>query len=119
MIGRILFLVIWGIISLVVFLINPVWGAVVFFIGFLIVALAVSSILGTSRGSRSQDINIQIADDRSTASKKAQRRSPIQTGMDWHVPKINKDGVDFITGARSLRKSQEDAMKRTKKRLWG
>lgn len=119
MFGRIIFLVIWGIISLVVFLINPVWGAVVFFIGFLVVALVVSSILGSSRRSQSRDINIHITDDRSTVSRKPQRRSPIQTGMDWHVPKVNKDGVDFITGARSLRKSQEDAIKRTKKRLWG
>jgi len=46
-------------------------------------------------------------------------RSNIQRGVDWHVPKVNKKGVEFITGARSLRKVQKDAMRRTKRNLWG
>ena len=46
-------------------------------------------------------------------------RSDIQRGLDWHVPKVNKDGVEFLTGAKSLRKTQRDAMRKTKKNLWG
>ena len=44
-------------------------------------------------------------------------RSDIQRGVDWHVPKVNKKGVEFITGAKSLRKVQKDAMRRTKRNL--
>ncbi|MBC8274050.1 MAG: hypothetical protein H8E40_03685 [Chloroflexi bacterium] len=117
--ARALFLLIWGAVSFVVFLISPGWGLAVFFIGFLIVALTVSAILRPPRGSGSQDINIHIMDDREPVSGRPHRRSSIQTGLDWHVPKINKDGVEFITGARSTRKSQQQAMRRTKKRLWG
>jgi len=50
---------------------------------------------------------------------KSPPRSDIQRGMDWHVPKVSKDGVEFLTGAKSLRKTQRDSMRRTKKNLWG
>jgi len=46
-------------------------------------------------------------------------RSDIQRGLDWHVPKVNKDGVEFLTGAKGLRRTQRDAMRKTKKNLWG
>jgi len=117
-VARALFLVIWGIISVVAYLINPLWGVGVFLIGFLAVALVVSSILRSSRSSHSQDVNIYIHGD-SDGQERPQRRSDIQRGMDWHVPKVNKKGVDFITGGSSLRKRQQDAMRRTKKHLWG
>lgn len=50
---------------------------------------------------------------------KSPPRSDIQRGLIWHVPKVNKDGVEFLTGAKSLRKTQRDAMRKTKKNLWG
>ena len=51
--------------------------------------------------------------------RRAPGRSDIQRGLDWHVPKVNKDGVEFITGAKGLQKTQRDAMRKTKKKLWG
>lgn len=57
--------------------------------------------------------------------------SSFNTAMKWHVPKVNKKGVDFIAGPsgsfrkreqdamRSLRERQERDMRRTKKNLWG
>lgn len=51
--------------------------------------------------------------------RRTPQRSDIQRGLDWHVPKVNKDGVEFITGAKGLQKTQRDAMRRTKKKLWG
>lgn len=116
--ARALFLIIWAIISLIVYAINKPAGVVVFLIGFLVVALVVSSILRSSRRSGSQDINIYIHDD-SSGKERPRGRSDIQRGLDWHVPKVNKDGSDFITGAKGLRKSQKDSMKRIKKLLWG
>ncbi len=53
------------------------------------------------------------------AARKTRQRSDIERGMDWHVPKINKEGAEFISGASSLKKTQQDAMKKTKKNLWG
>jgi len=50
------------------------------------------------------------------------RRSPpssFDTAKKWHIPTVNRKGAEFITGASSLRKRQEDAMRRTKKNLWG
>jgi hypothetical protein len=116
--ARALFLVIWGITSLIVFFFNQVAGAIVFLIGFFIVAFVILASRRPSRTSGSQDINIYIHDE-STGQGRPRRRSDIQRGLDWHVPKVNKDGADFITGASSLRKRQQDAMRRTKKRLWG
>lgn len=51
--------------------------------------------------------------------RQAPSRSDIQRGLDWHVPKVNKDGVEFITGAKGLRRTQRDAMRKTKRNLWG
>jgi hypothetical protein len=51
--------------------------------------------------------------------RRAPRRNDIQRGLDWHVPKVNKDGAEFITGAKGLRKTQKDALKKTKRNLWG
>jgi hypothetical protein len=116
--ARALFLIIWGIVSLIVFAINQPAGVVVFLIGFAIVAFVILSSRRPSKTSGSQDINIHIHDD-SNSQERPRRRSDIQRGLDWHVPKVNKDGANFITGARGLRKSQEDSMKRIKKRLWG
>jgi hypothetical protein len=116
--ARALFLGIWGLTSLIVFFFNQVAGVIVFLIGFAIVSLTILSSRRQSGTSGSQDINIYIHDD-SSGQGRPQRRSDIQRSLGWHVPKVNKDGADFITGARGLRKSQEDAMRRTKKRLWG
>jgi len=38
-------------------------------------------------------------------------------GLKWHVPTFNKKGINDITGADNLRKIQEEAMKKTKKRF--
>jgi hypothetical protein len=40
-------------------------------------------------------------------------------GTDMYVPRVSRKGSEFITGASSLRKHQRDAMRRTKKNLWG
>ncbi len=117
--ARALFLVIWGVISLIVFFfIDHLAGAIVFLIGFAIVAFVILASRRPSRTSGSQDINIYIHDD-SRDQEKPRKRFDIERGRDWHVPKVNKDGADFITGAKGLRKRQEDAMRRIKKRLWG
>jgi hypothetical protein len=86
-------------------------------------------VLGSTKRRRSHDIyiiedeerpkSIYVIKDEQRPIKRQPRRSAIQTGLDWHVPKINKDGAEFITGAKSMRKNQENAMRRTKKRLWG
>jgi len=53
--------------------------------------------------------------------ERRQRRpsSSFNRAMDLHVPRVSRKGSEFITGASSLRKRQEDAMRRTKKNLWG
>jgi uncharacterized membrane protein YqaE (UPF0057 family) len=43
----------------------------------------------------------------------------IERGGRRHIPRINKRGADFITGAKGLRQRQQDAMNETKKNLWG
>jgi hypothetical protein len=47
------------------------------------------------------------------------QRSDIQRALDWHVPKVNKDGAEFLSGASSLKKTQQDELKRIRKNLWG
>ena len=51
--------------------------------------------------------------------ERRQRRpsSSFNRAMDLHVPRVSRKGSEFITGAS--RKRQEDAMRRTKKNLWG
>ena len=110
------------------------WIAMVVLVPFLIVwimeglgwAIATYVVVGAfflfalTRARRRRRIYYYDEDDiYITKMRRPQRRSPIQTGLDWHVPKINKDGVEFITGAGGMRKSQNDAMRRTKKRWWG
>jgi len=53
--------------------------------------------------------------------ERRQRRpsSSFNRAMDLHVPRVSRKGSEFITGASSLRKHQSDAMRRTKKNLWG
>jgi hypothetical protein len=38
---------------------------------------------------------------------------------DLYVPKVNKRGAEFISGATSLRKTQQDGTRRIRKNLWG
>jgi len=40
-------------------------------------------------------------------------------GTNMYVPKVNRKGVEFLTGSSSLRRTQQNAMRRTKKNLWG
>jgi uncharacterized protein (DUF58 family) len=40
------------------------------------------------------------------------QRNDIQRGMDWHVPRVNRNGAEFITGA-------SNSMKKLRKNLWG
>ena len=47
------------------------------------------------------------------------QRSDIQRGLDWHVPKVNRSGAEFLSGSNSLKRAQQDEMKRIKKNLWG
>ena len=51
--------------------------------------------------------------------RQADRRSDIQRGLDWHVPKVNRRGVEFITGSSSMRRRQQEDMRRIRKNLWG
>ena len=46
-------------------------------------------------------------------------RSDIQRGLDWHVPKVNKRGAEFISGSGNLRRLQEKDLKRIRKNLRG
>ena len=42
------------------------------------------------------------------------------TAMKWHVPRRNQKGIDFITGdLKSIRRREQDAMRRIRKNLWG
>ena len=45
--------------------------------------------------------------------------SSFDRAMDLHVPRVSRKGSEFITGASSLRRTQQNAMRRTKKNLWG
>ena len=84
---------------------------------FLFVVLA-----GSSRRRRRyyyDDYDDDYDEEIYVTRRRAPRRSDIQRGLDWHVPKVNKDGVEFITGAKGLRRKQTDAMRKTKKNLWG
>ncbi len=53
--------------------------------------------------------------------ERGQRRpsSSFNRAMDLHVPRVSRKGSEFITGASSLRRNQQSAMRRTKKNLWG
>jgi len=74
---------------------------------------------GTSRRRRRYYYDDDYDEEIHMTRRQSPRRSDIQRGLDWHVPKVNKDGVEFITGAKGLRKTQKDAMKKTKRNLWG
>jgi hypothetical protein len=113
-----------AVILLVLFII--VWVSVGF--GWAIATLIVTglvSLLVVSAGSRRErrryyyDEEEDKVEDVYITRRRQPQRSDIQRGLDWHVPKVNKDGVEFLTGAEGLRKTQRDAMRRTKKSLWG
>ena len=54
------------------------------------------------------------------ATRQTQRPSSSFTrATDLHVPKVNRDGAEFISGSSNLKKRQEADMKRIKKNLWG
>jgi len=59
-----------------------------------------------------RDININI--NYGGDEEKRSRRPPFLP-----VVPINKEGVEFITGAKGSRKRQEKDMRRIKKNLWG
>ena len=50
---------------------------------------------------------------------KSPPHSDIQRGLDWHVPKVNKRGAEFISGSGNLRRRQEKDLKRIQKNLRG
>lgn len=59
-------------------------------------------------------------DDDVIIERQTQRSSSsIKRGMDWHVPKVNKKGAEFISGSGGLKRHQQEEMKRIKKNLWG
>ena len=51
--------------------------------------------------------------------RRPRRTSSIETAAKWHIPKVNQKGVEFITGSKSIRRSETDAMRKMRKRLWG
>ncbi|MFC1910745.1 hypothetical protein ACFLXC_05635 [Chloroflexota bacterium] len=90
----------------------------------LIVALPAFFLYGWfRRKARETHIDVHYRDETPYLSRNRRIRTPsrsdIQRGSEWHIPKYNKDGVEFITGAQGLRKTQRDAMRKTKKNLWG
>jgi hypothetical protein len=84
-----------------------------------LVSLFVISAGGNRRKRRYYYDEEEDEEDVYMTRRRTPQRSDIQRGLDWHVPKVNKDGVEFLTGAKGLRKTQKDAMRRTKKNLWG
>jgi len=114
------------------------WIGVAIFIPFLIVwimegfgwAIATLVIMGliflffrlsvsAGRRGRRYYYDDEEEEDVYITRRRPAQRSDIQRGLDWHVPKVNKDGVEFLTGGKGLRKTQRDAMRKTKKNLWG
>lgn len=114
------------------------WTAMAIFVPFIIVwikegfgwAIATLVIMGmiflffivsarTSRIKRRYYYDDDYDEEIHVARRQTRPRSDIQRGLDWHVPKVNKDGVEFITGGKPLRKTQKDAIKKTKKNFWG
>ena len=112
-----------------------VWVKYGFFwaIGFLIALGIIFFLLFTQHRRRRRYYYYDDDDyDEEIIVERGQRRpSSFNRAMDWHVPKVNKKGVDFIAGPsgsfrkreqdamRSLRERQERDMRRTKKNLWG
>jgi len=75
---------------------------------------------GTSRRRRRRYYYDDDYDEEIIVERRQRRpSSSFNRAMDLHVPRVSRKGSEFITGASSLRKRQEDAMRRTKKNLWG
>ena len=96
--------------------------------GWAIATLVIMGILflfilaGTKRGTRRRRYTIIEDDDDEEIIVERGRRSPsssFDTARKWHIPTVNRNGVEFITGSSSLRKRQEKDMRRIKKNLWG
>jgi hypothetical protein len=84
-----------------------------------LVSLFVVSARGSRRRRRHYYDDEEEEEDVYMTRRRPPQRSDIQRGLDLHVPKVNKDGVEFLTGGKPLRKTQRDAMRKTKKNLWG
>ena len=112
------------VVLLVIFIIVWVSAGFGWAIATLIVTGLVSVFVISAGGGRRRrryyyDEEEEEVEDVYITRRRRPQRSDIQRGLDWHVPKVNKDGVEFLTGAKGLRKTQRDAMRRTKKNLWG
>lgn len=111
-----------AVILLVLFII--VWASVGF--GWAIITLIITGLVflfvllaGGSRRRRRYYYDDEEEEEVYITRRRTPQRSDIQRGLDWHVPKVNKDGVEFLTGAKGLRRQQRDAMRKTKRNLWG
>lgn len=93
------------------------WAIATLIITGLVSLFVISA--GGSRRRRRYYYDDEEEEDVYITRRRTPQRSDIQRGLDWHVPKVNKDGVEFLTGAKPLRKTQRDAMRKTKKNLWG
>ena len=110
----IIFVVMWATEGLVLAIIALVVTGVVFF-------LLTTSVGGSRRRRRYYyyDDDDEHDEEIHVTRRQAHRRSDIQRGLDWHVPKVNKRGAEFITGSGNLKKRQEEDLKRIRKNLWG
>ncbi len=93
--------------------------------GWAIATLAVMGILfllilaGTRRRRRYTIIGDDYDEEIIVERRQRRPSSSFNRAMDLHVPRVSRKDSEFITGASSLRKRQENAMRRTKKNLWG
>lgn len=95
--------------------------------GWAITALVIIGILflfvlgGTRRRRRRYYYDDYDDYDEEIIVERRPRRSSSRSGraINPFIPPVSRKGTDFITGARGLRKTQQNAMRRTKKNLWG
>ena len=51
--------------------------------------------------------------------RRAPRRSDIQRAGDWHLPRVDKEGAEFSSGSKNLKRRQQQDLERIRKNLRG
>ena len=113
----------WGLIAIALFIpFIIVWVAAGIgwaFITYVTVGVFMLIAYTSARARRSRTYYVDDDDEYIVVTRRRRGDSDIERGMGWHIPRFNKRGGNFITGANGLRKTQQDAMNRTKKNLRG
>jgi len=76
-------------------------------------------ILGGTRRRRRHYYYDDDYDEEIIVQRRPRKTSSIETAAKWHIPKVNRNGVEFITGSEGIRRREKDAMRKMRKRLWG